>query len=198
MSDMAQQDHNSSPPHIEIIIGSVRQPRIGKVIADWFFGHANSRSDMTFDVVDLAEVELPLEETKPGGATNTPISDRLNAADGYVIVTPEYNHSFPAALKNAIDWHYQQWKAKPVAFVSYGAGSGGIRAVEQLRLVFAELYATTTRNGVALREPWNDIDDLNRFAPDKRSEQAITVTLDELHWWATVLKEARTNAPLSL
>jgi NAD(P)H-dependent FMN reductase len=180
---------------VAVIVGSVRQPRVGRVIADWFAGVAAGLGGLTVDFIDLADVTLPMSDTRPGGCATSPIADRLALADAYVIVTPEYNHSFPAVLKNAIDWHYLEWKFKPVAFVSYGAASGGIRAVEQLRLVFAELYATTTRTGVVLTAPWNLIGSDGAFAADDRMEQAAGATLAELLWWARALRTARLDTP---
>jgi NAD(P)H-dependent FMN reductase len=123
---------------VAVIVGSVRQPRVGLAISSWFTRLAAGRGDLDVDMIDLATVDLPLAHTRPGGNDTSHIAERLAAADAYVVVTPEYNHGFPAALKNAIDWHCREWMFKPVAFVSYGAGSGGTRAVEQLRLVFAE------------------------------------------------------------
>ena len=78
----------------------------------------------------------------------------LNDADAFIIVTPEYNHSFPASIKALIDWHYTEWRAKPIGFVSYGAMSGGLRAVEQLRLIFAEMHSVTVRNCVSFANYW--------------------------------------------
>ena len=127
----------------------------------------------------------------PGSAS--PISARLEAADGYLVLTPEYNHSFPGSLKNAIDWHFDEWAYKPVAFVAYGAGSGGIRAVEQLRLIFPELRATTVRNAVLLRNPWTDLTGDGRFAPGAEAGAALDATVAELRWWATALREGRSR-----
>ncbi|MGI5524106.1 NADPH-dependent FMN reductase [Micromonospora sp. CA-259024] len=156
-----------APPTVAVLVGSVRQPRMGRAIADWFVAHAARRGDLGLDLVDLAEVPLPFADTPPGGNPASPISDRLAAADAFVVVTPEYNHSFPAALKNAIDWHHREWARKPVAFVSYGASSGGIRAVEQLRVVFAEVQAATTRSGVVLRAPWERLDRAGHLVDDE-------------------------------
>ncbi|GAA2195759.1 NAD(P)H-dependent oxidoreductase [Micromonospora lupini] len=178
-----------------MLVGSVRQPRVGRSIANWFVAHAGRRTDLDLDLVDLAEVPLPFADTPPGGNAASPISARLAAADAFVVVTPEYNHSFPAALKNAIDWHYREWARKPVAFVSYGAGSGGIRAVEQLRLVFAEVQAATTRSGVVLRAPWERLDDTGRLVDDEPLRQAADATLSELAWWAEALRAARRVRP---
>ncbi|MDG4804516.1 NAD(P)H-dependent oxidoreductase [Micromonospora sp. WMMD980] len=180
-----------SPLTIAVLVGSVRRPRMGRMIADWFVGHAAHRDSLRTDLVDLAEVPLPLADTPPEGNPASPIAGRLDAADAFVVVTPEYNHSFPAALKNAIDWHHREWVAKPVGFVSYGAGSGGIRAVEQLRLVFAELHAMTTRSGVVLTGPWNRLDRRGKLAADGPLERAADATLDELSWWGDALRERR-------
>ncbi|MFF5053587.1 NADPH-dependent FMN reductase [Micromonospora sp. NPDC000663] len=185
----------SAPPTVAVLVGSVRQPRIGRSIADWFVAHGSRRTDLDLDLVDLAEVALPFADTPPGGNSASPISARLAAADAFVVVTPEYNHSFPAALKNAIDWHYREWVRKPVAFVSYGAGSGGIRAVEQLRLVFAEVQAATTRSGVVLRAPWERLDVAGRLVDDEPLRQAADGTLSELAWWAEALRTARRARP---
>ncbi|MGC5290026.1 NADPH-dependent FMN reductase [Micromonospora sp. DT231] len=186
---------DTAPPTVAVLVGSVRQPRVGRSIADWFVTHAGRRADLDLDLVDLAEVPLPLVDTPPGGNAASPISARLAAADAFVVVTPEYNHSFPAALKNAIDWHYREWARKPVAFVSYGAGSGGIRAVEQLRLVFAEVQAATTRSGVVLRAPWERLDETGRLVDDEPLRQAADSTLSELAWWAEALRVARRARP---
>ncbi|MCZ7435211.1 NAD(P)H-dependent oxidoreductase [Micromonospora sp. WMMC241] len=184
-----------SPLTLAVLVGSVRRPRMGRMIADWFVDHAGRRDGLRTDLVDLADVPLPLADTPPGGNPASPIAGRLDSADAFVVVTPEYNHSFPAALKNAIDWHHREWVAKPVGFVSYGAGSGGIRAVEQLRLVFAELHATTTRSGVVLTAPWDRLDQQGRLVADGPLERAADATLDELSWWGDALRAARERRP---
>ena len=120
---------------------------------------------------------------------------RLAAADAFVIVTPEYNHSYPASLKTLIDWHFTEWQAKPVAFVSYGGLAGGLRAVEHLRGVLAELHAVTVRDTVSFHQAWE------RFGPDSRPVDPAECTtaaktmLDQLVWWARALREARTARP---
>jgi NAD(P)H-dependent FMN reductase len=181
----------AAPLAVAVIIGSVRTGRLGRVMANWFVTVGEARADVVFDLIDLAEVDLPLAGTTPGGVADSPIADRLDAADAFVVITPEYNHSYPAALKNAIDWHYTQWKFKPVAFVGYGAGSGGVRAVEHLRLVFAELSAATTRNIVLVRAPWERLNPEMAFVPDPGHVGAAQATLDELVWWARALRAAR-------
>jgi NAD(P)H-dependent FMN reductase len=191
---MIEQELIARPLSVAVIVGSVRRPRVGRVLADWFTDLAAPRPGLAVDLIDLAEVELPLAGTRPGGVADSPIAARLAAADAFVIVTPEYNHSFPAALKNAIDWHFTEWMFKPVAFVSYGAGSGGIRAVEQLRLVFAELSATTIRHSVLLAAPWERIGD-GGFVPEDGAGRAAATMLDELTWWAGALRSARLEQP---
>lgn len=146
---------------VAVVVGSTREGRFAPVVTQWLKGHLAQRDDMTVDVVDLAETPLPTvfpafgQPPAPGTEKALAlVSPRLAAADAFVFVTPEYNHSFPASLKNAIDWHNEQWHAKPVAFVSYGGLSGGLRAVEQLRVVMAELNATTIRNTVSFHNAY--------------------------------------------
>lgn len=179
-----------TPLTLTVLLGSVRRPRLGPAVRDWFVDVAGADRGWRIDAIDLAEIDLPLTETVPGGGPS-PIANRLDRADAFVVITPEYNHSFPAAIKNVIDWHYTEWAFKPVTFVSYGASSGGIRAVEQLRLIFPELYSLTTRNTVALRAPWEHVDDDGRFTAPPGAEDAVRATLHELGWWARALRTAR-------
>jgi NAD(P)H-dependent FMN reductase len=142
--------------------------------------------------VDLAEVGLPVVLPRDAGQDHGQVLDRLDRADGFIVVTPEYNHSFPAALKQAIDLANEEWRAKPVAFVSYGGLSGGLRAVEQLRLVFAELHAVGIRDTVSFHNYWELLDEHGRLGDG--SDAAATVMLDQLVWWATALRAARHQA----
>lgn len=160
-------------------------------LTQWLRSELADIAWLELDVIDLAEVELPSEQVSPGGGAPSPVAHRLAAADGFLVLTPEYNHSFPAALKNAIDWHFDEWAYKPVAFVGYGAGSGGIRAVEQLRLVFPELRATTTREAVLLSSPWEQLDRDGRFDASASTRQALAATMEELRWWADTLRAGR-------
>lgn len=110
-------------------------------------------------------------------------------------MTPEYNHSYPASLKNVIDWHNAQWHAKPVAFVAYGGLSGGLRAVEHLRQVFAELHATTIRDTVSFHGAWSQFDEDGSPKDPEGVNAAAKMLLDQLGWWAQALREARTARP---
>lgn len=201
MSDNARPDH-TDPIKLAVIIGSIRQGRFGPTVANWFAGQAAGRDDLSIDIVDLAETPLRLAvaavDTKPAPDTARALADlspRLDAADAFVVVTPEYNHSFPAALKNAIDHHNAQWHAKPVGFVSYGGISGGLRAVEQLRLVFAELHTVTIRETVSFHNAWSQFDDQGKPVSPAGCNGAAKTLLDQLTWWARALREARTVRP---
>jgi len=185
------QDNNRL--HLAIIIGSTRKGRFAPTVAGWFAGQAERRDDMAVDVIDLAGAQLPdVLSDKPGPQVSA-VTPRLAAADAFVVVTPEYNHSFPAPLKNAIDWHFKEWQAKPVGFVSYGGLGGGLRAVEQLRQVFAELHAVTVRDTVSFHEVWAQFDSDGRPKDPGVCERAAKSMLDQLAWWADALREARTR-----
>jgi NAD(P)H-dependent FMN reductase len=181
--------HAGNPVRIALIVSSVRSTRLADPLLAWLLERLAPFAWLDVDVIDLAAVDLPPEKLVPGGGS--PISSRLARADGFLVLTPEYNHSFPAALKNAIDWHFDEWAYKPVAFVAYGASSGGIRAVEQLRLIFPELRATTVRNAVLLAAPWTQLTQDGRFEPGESAVAALGATMQELRWWATALRDGR-------
>ncbi|GHH09463.1 NADPH-dependent FMN reductase [Streptomyces rubradiris] len=194
-----------SPLRVAVIVGSVREGRQGRAVADWFLATAaEAGPDLAFDLIDLAEVDLPL--VLPGwGGTPAPkaaavlreVSPRLTAADAFVVVTPEYNHSFPAVLKNLLDWHLREWQAKPVGFVSYGGLGGGLRAVEQLRLVFAELHAVTVRDSVSLHGPWSGLGEDGVPRDTEVCAGAAKGMLGQLAWWGRALRAARAEHPYS-
>ncbi|MCX5265834.1 NADPH-dependent FMN reductase [Streptomyces sp. NBC_00199] len=180
-----------------VIIGSTRDGRFGPVVADWIAGHIAQREDMAADLVDLVETPLPTVFPAFGQAPSDEVvaqlgavSPRLARADAFVIVTPEYNHSFPASLKNAVDWHNEQWHAKPVGFVSYGGISGGLRAVEQLRVVLAELHAVTIRNTVSFHD-YGEVFGADGKPSAPGCDVAAKAMLNQLTWWGQALREAR-------
>ncbi|KAB2348419.1 NADPH-dependent FMN reductase [Actinomadura rudentiformis] len=184
------------PLRTAIIIGSTREGRFALTVADWFAGLAARRAELELDVIDLAETRLPdtlgeIDGTEP--AAVRALAPRLAAADAFVVVTPEYNHSFPAPLKTAIDWYVDEWRAKPVGFVSYGGTSGGLRAVEQLRQVFAELQAVTIRETVSFHSVWNRFDEGGQPIDAAGAAAAADGLLDQLTWWARALRTARTE-----
>ncbi|EIV92539.1 NADPH-dependent FMN reductase [Frankia sp. QA3] len=185
-------------PRLAVIIGSAREGRTGTAIATWFIEEARSYGLFDVDVVDPAGIDLPLslsQGPEPGLAGDD-VGRRLEQADAFVVITPEYNHSFTAPLKNLIDWHRTQWQAKPVGFVSYGGLSGGLRAVEHLRQVFAELHATTIRDTVSFHTVWEHIDQDRKLRASDATVPA-KVMLEKLTWWAVALKDARALRPYS-
>jgi NAD(P)H-dependent FMN reductase len=180
---------------LAIIIGSTRQGRFAPTVANWFSGQATQRDDMTVDLIDLAEARLPDVLSESPGPEVAAITPRLDGADAFVVVTPEYNHSFPAPLKTAIDWHFKVWRAKPIGFVSYGGMGGGLRAVEQLRQVFAELHAVTVRDSVSFHGAWAQFDPEGRPKDPGSYERTAGAMLDQLAWWGYALREARAQRP---
>jgi NAD(P)H-dependent FMN reductase len=189
---------------LAVIVGSVREGRFGPVVSRWFAEEARKHGAYEVDVIDLAEAEheLPVAFTKFGApmppaveAVHTRLSRRLAAADAFVVVTPEYNHSFPAPLKNTIDWFRDEWQAKPAGFVSYGGMAGGQRAVEHLRQVFAELHAVTVRETLSFHMAWERFDRDGRPRDEAGSSDAATRMLRQLEWWGSALREARAKSP---
>lgn len=195
----------SDPFTLALIVGSVREGRYGPRVADWLLGRVDERDDIKVDVVDLADTPLPLVQQAhpvPTGvypsAEVRAFAQRIGTADAFVVVTPEYNHSFPGPLKLAIDSVHPEWAAKPVGFVSYGGVAGGLRAVEHLRPVFAELHAVTIRETVNFYLTDNPLDEHGRPRdPDlgDAAEAGARALLDQLTWWAQALREARAARP---
>jgi NAD(P)H-dependent FMN reductase len=181
---------------IAIVIGSTRPGRVGAAVGRWVHELARTRSDAEFELVDLAEVGLPLlDEPVP------PLQDRYSKEhtkrwaatvarfDGFVFVTAEYNHGIPAALKNALDFLYKEWNDKAAGFVAYGSMMGA-RAVEALRLSLAELQVATVRNQVGLSLS-TDFEGMQAFKPDPRHEKELHAMLDQLVPWTRALKGVR-------
>ncbi len=185
----------TSPLKLVVITGSIREDRFGPVVEEWFARQVARRTDLEADRVDLAEAGLPARLTRKPPSEVRALQPRLESADAFVLVTPEYNHGYPASLKAAIDWFSAEWRTKPVGFVSYGGRSGGIRAVEQLRQVFAELHATTVRDAVSIHDAWDEFDDDGRPLDPEGAAQAANVLLDQLVWWGLALREARRTRP---
>ncbi|NLU74111.1 NAD(P)H-dependent oxidoreductase [Streptomyces sp. HNM0575] len=189
---------------LAVIVGSVRKGRFGPVVSDWFAEEARKHGGYEVDVIDLAEAEheLPVAFAEFGAplpppvkAVHSGLSRRLAAADAFVIVTPEYNHSFPAPLKNTIDWFRDEWQAKPAGFVSYGGMAGGQRAVEHLRQVFAELHAVTVRETLSFHMAWERFDADGRLREEEAGSAAAGRMLRQLAWWGSALREARAKSP---
>ena len=183
---------------IKIIVGSTRPNRFSEKPSQWIFDLAKKRADLDVELLDLRDYPLPFfeEGLPPGlakdGYTNPAVvkwREKIREADGFIIVTPEYNHGYPAVLKNALDYTYYAWARKAVAFVSWG-GAGGARGVEQLRLVTIELDMVPTRSAVHSPNPWF-IQDMSGIDTEA-TQQAAKALLDNLTWWTGALKAART------
>jgi len=170
---------------IAVIVGSTREGRVGDGVAGWFVGVAKQRADLVIDLVDLVDFDFPARIPQQATAEMDRFVAAVEHADGFVVVTPEYNRSFPASLKQAIDYAYDEWHAKPVGFVCYGCGSRGHHAAAALRVVFAELHTVTMRDEVAI-----DLMDA-----ESGHEPAAAVLLDELVWWGEALRSARAVTP---
>jgi NAD(P)H-dependent FMN reductase len=181
---------------VAIVIGSTRPGRKAEAVARWVHGIAARRTDADFELVDLQAFELPLlDEPMPpmrGQYTKAHTqawSAKVASFDAYVFVTPEYNHGTSGALKNAIDYLYREWNNKAAGFVAYGS-AGGVRAVEQLRLVMGELMVADVRAQVAL-SLFTDFEGLTTFKPAPTQEKAVNTMLDQVIAWGGALKALR-------
>lgn len=182
--------------NVAIIIGSTRPGRVGESVGKWVFEIAQRRKDARIELVDLADFNLPLldepippsqgkyskEHTKKWAA-------KIASFDGYIFVTPEYNHGISGALKNAIDFLYAEWNNKAAGFVGYGS-AGGARAVEHLRLVMAEVQVATVRNQVMLSLR-DDFENYSDFKPREFHEKMLGQVLDQVIAWGGALRSLR-------
>lgn len=192
---MSQSD---SPLRLAVILGSVRKGRFGPVVAHWFAEQARQHGAFEVDLIDLADFPLPTVLGEPSAETAALLADltpRLEAADGYVVVTPEYNHSYPSSIKNLIDWHGTQWRAKPVGFVSYGGMAGGLRSVEHLRQIFPELHALSVRDSLSFTNVWGLFDEDGQPKDQEGTSTAAKGLLAQVEWWASALRTARAERP---
>jgi NAD(P)H-dependent FMN reductase len=181
---------------IAVIIGSTRPGRIGDQVGRWVYELARQRNDAEFELVDVADYNLPLldepvppargqyskEHTKRWAA-------KIDSFDGYVFVTAEYNHGIPGALKNALDFLFAEWNNKAAGFVGYGS-AGGTRAVESLRLVMGELMIADVRAQVAL-SLFTDFENFTTFKPAPHHERSLANVLDQVIAWSKALRQVR-------
>lgn len=181
---------------IAIIVGSTRPGRKCEAIARWAHAIAQKRADADFAVLDLATFELPLlDEPMPAasGSYSHTHTKRWSAAiasfDGYVFVTPEYDHGTSAALKNAIDFLYNEWTDKAAGFIGYGYTMGA-RAIENLRLVMASLQVATVRPQLGL-SLFTDFERATVFKPTEQQEKSLNSVLDHVIAWSGALKVLR-------
>ena len=192
----------SSNPHIAIVVGSTREGRFSERAAAWFHGIAARRADVSVEIIDLRDYPMPFFDEPASPAWVPPKepaamrwAEKLAELDGFVFVTPEYNHGYSAVLKNALDYAFQQFNRKPAAFVGYG-GVGAARAIEQLRMVAVELQMAPVPKSVNIGMTeflgiWQQGKD---FADFPHLEQAAAALLDDLSWWSRTLQTGRQAA----
>lgn len=187
---------DSPPLRVGIIIGSTRPGRKSEAVAKWVYRIAQERHDAEYELVDLADYHLPLLDAPvppSAGRPSPPHAEswakRIASLDAFVFVTPEYNHSTSGVLKNAIDYLYAEWNNKAAGFVSYGS-AGGVRAVEHLRLIMAELQVATVR-AQAWFSLMNDFKDWTEFTPTPGKEKSVATMLDQLVSWGRAMKGLR-------
>jgi NAD(P)H-dependent FMN reductase len=187
---------------IAVITGTTREGRFSEKVAAWVIGQLHAAGGLEIEAVDLRDYALPLFDGPPPARAQREypsdaarrLGEALDRADGFVILTAEYNHGYPAVLKNAMDVTFVEWRRKPISFVGWG-NVGGARAIEQLRMVAVEFEMAPLRHAVhilpdvmiAARQA-DDPFDVSVFAP---LEARLTTMVDDLRWWADALAVAR-------
>jgi NAD(P)H-dependent FMN reductase len=181
---------------IAIIVGSTRPGRRAVPVAEWVLQNARKRTDASFEIVDIQDFDLPvLDEPMPPsmGQYSKPHTKawaaKIASFDGFIFVTPEYNHSISGALKNAIDFIYAEWNNKAAGFVSYGS-TGGARAVEHLRGIMGEVQVADVRAHVSL-SLYTDFENFTTFKPAASHEAQLATLVDQLIAWSAALKTVR-------
>jgi NAD(P)H-dependent FMN reductase len=181
---------------IAIIVGSTRPGRRAVPVAEWVLQNARKRTDASFEIVDIKDFDLPvLDEPMPPSMGNytkahtKAWSAKIASFDGFILVTPEYNHSISGALKNAIDFIYAEWNNKAAGFVSYGS-TGGARAVEHLRGIMAEVQVADVRAHVSM-SLYTDFENFTTFKPAATHEAQLATLVDQVITWSAALKTVR-------
>jgi NAD(P)H-dependent FMN reductase len=194
---------NNQMLKVAIILGSTRPGRNGEAVSKWIYEIAKKRNDANFELVDVKDFNLPLldEPIPPSMGQYSKEhpkawSAKINSFDAYVFVTAEYNHGIPGALKNAIDFLFKEWNNKVAGFVGYGS-AGGVRSVEQLRLVMAELKVATVRTQVQL-SLFTDFENFSNFKPAPFQEKSVNNMLDEVIAWGGAVRTLRLQKDLSV
>ncbi|MUL78918.1 NADPH-dependent FMN reductase [Mycolicibacterium sp. CBMA 226] len=181
---------------IAVIAGSTRPGRNGKAVADWVLTQAKDRASADYELIDLIDNPLPLLDEPIPASRGAYASEhtkawatKIGAFDGYIFVTPEYNHSTSGALKNAIDYLYAEWNNKAAAFVSYGS-LGGVRAIEHLRAISSELQIAHVRQQLSF-SLLTDFENFSKFTPAAYHDDAAVVLFNQLELWAGAMKSIR-------
>ena len=186
---------------IKIILGSIRNGRFGDKPAKWIYDIACKDTEAEYELIDLKDYQLPMfqEPVSPAYIEGAYASDKVNEwskkiaeADGFIVVTPEYNHGYPSSLKNNIDYLYREWNNKPIAFVGYGS-AGGARAINQLKQVAVELQMAPIRTSVLIMSPWNLVNEDNSLKAGVLDQYTSTAEnlIKQLKWWTKTLKAGR-------
>jgi NAD(P)H-dependent FMN reductase len=186
-------------PKLLVIIASTRPGRVGLPVGEWFAARAREHGGFEVEVTDLAELDLPLMDEPNHPRLRQYTNDhtkawsaRVDASDAFALITPEYNHGFTAPLKNAIDFLHEEWRYKPVGFVSYGGVAAGTRAMQMLKPVLVGLKMTPVLEAVNIPFVRQFIDDEEQFQPNELLEQAADAMLDELVRVEAALRTLRT------
>ncbi len=186
-------------PLIKVILSTTREARFGAKPADWIIDLARKEQpDATFELVDLKEINLPLFDEPVPPVMGDYRHDHTKAwakiidkADGFIFVTAEYNFSIPAALKNAIDYLAAEWRYKPAAFVSYGAASGGLRAVQHLRDIAGNAGYMSLQDTVAFNRFWELVSQDGVLTPNAEQVEHGNKLVKNIVFWADRLKPIR-------
>lgn len=183
---------------IKVIAGSTRPGRFNIQPAVWITELLNKKENIEVELLDLKAIDLPfLDESNPpsiGKYENSHTkawAEKIGEADGFVFITPEYNHSYSPALKNALDYLYQEWNYKPATFISYGSLAGGSRAVEHLRAIAAELKIYDLREQILLPNYWENMNGEGEYQFNGTLEESANTLIDSLVFWAGQMKTAR-------
>jgi NAD(P)H-dependent FMN reductase len=195
-----EQPRGARPLNVAIILGTTRPGRKADAVGRWVLELADQRDGAEFEIVDIADYELPmLDEPVPPvygryEHVHTKVwSEKIASFDAFIFVTPEYNRSIPGALKNAIDFLYQEWNNKAAGFVSYGADAAGARAVEHLRLVMAEVQVAGVRSHVTL-SLFHDFEAFTSLTPQPHRFKQAEALLDQLLAWGKAFRTLRQEA----
>lgn len=181
---------------VGIIIGSTRPGRNSEAVAKWVYEIAEKRDDAQFELIDIADYKLPLLDEPVPPAMNQYSKDhtkewaeKIGSMDAFIFVTPEYNHAPTGALKNAIDYIYTEWNNKAAGFVGFGS-AGGVRAVEQLRQIMAELQIADVRAQVSL-SLFTDFENFSVFKPAPHQSDLVNAMINQVVAWGSALKPLR-------
>ena len=184
---------------IKIILGTTRQARFGEQPAKWMLDIAKEQGGADFELVDLRDINLPFFNEATPPAAGQPLEDQngqkwaqiVDDADGFIIVTGEYDHTIPASLSNALQFLYKEWRGKPVAYVGYGAAVGGSRAIEHLRQVAAQLDQYDIDEHVLIPNYWGQLDENGAWTANDAQVDIAKALVKKLVFWTDIFKDAR-------